>query len=347
MTGQSADAGAVPVMGEATNVIAPPSSSVYYRGGYWNDFPAVAAEINRRVSGSSDVSYLEYFRRLTGNRRFTRALFINCGNGWVEREFMRLRMIESAVGVDISADLLAQARELAGELPFRYVQMDVNGGVFPDERYDLIVNFAAGHHVAYVDRVYRALSRVLTEDGLFLNYDYIGPHRNQYPYEQWSAVWELNQALPADARADLRYPHMPTILLTDPSEAVHSELTMETFRRYFHVHEFRPAGGAVAYPLLTFNAHVAALPEDRRNALITRILEADHQYLVRHPDETLFAFWYGSARKTIHADAAMLARWEREELEREERAAARGGLYYRPTLLQALMYPEYFGGLTD
>lgn len=320
--------------------IAAPSADVYYKKGYWNEYPEVLAEINRRISGSPERSYLDVFAEQILHRRFARALFVNCGNGWVERDFFTKGLLDEAVGVDYSDDLLEQARAANAHLPIRYERLDINDAVFPDARYDLIVNYSAGHHIAYVDRVLRALAGVLTDDGWFVNYDYIGPHRNQYPYEQWSAVWEFNQTLPEGARQVLSYPHLPTMLATDPSEAIHSELFVETFRRYFKVVDFRRVGGALAYPLLTFNSALQTLSDEERRAVVESILRADEEFVRRHPDSTLFAYWCGTPDKRVLSDSTLLARWTREEAAREEAAASNGGRYYRRSLLEALIYPE-------
>jgi SAM-dependent methyltransferase len=324
-------------MGELP-VIAAQTPDIYYKSGYWNDYPAVASEINRRVSGHPDRSYVRRFRQLTGNRRFARALFLNCGNGWVEREYYELGLIDTAVGVDFSEELLGIARTAALGLPIRYVRMDINQDELPNERFDLVVNFSAGHHIARVDRVLRSLLQRMTSDGWFLNYDYIGPHRNQYPYEQWSAVWELNESLPPEARQNLRYPHLPTMLVTDPSEAVHSELFVETFKRYFSLREVRYAGGGLAYPILTFNEALAALSEQQRGEVISRVLEADFHFTADKPHLALFAYFCGTPQHAVLDDEVMLDRWTRDEDERERAASAAGGIYYPRTLLQAMSY---------
>ena len=62
----------------------------------------------------------------------------------------------------------------------------------------------------------------------------------------------------------MSYPHLPTMLHDDPTEAIHSELIVETLQRYFHVERFVPLGGAIAYPLLTFNARLLELAERAR-----------------------------------------------------------------------------------
>jgi hypothetical protein len=173
---------------------------------------------------------------------------------------------------------------------------------------------------------------------MMVNYDYVGPHRNQYPYEQWEAVWRLNQTLPPQARQLLTYPHLPTMLLTDASEAVHSELILDVSARYFAVENFRPSGGALAYPLLTFNAAMQALSPEDAAPHIARILTEDLRYLQARPASTLFAFWTSRPQPRLLLERDLLARWEAEENEREETASRGGGRYYPPTLLEALMH---------
>ncbi len=320
-----------------TTVIAPSSSNVYYGGDYWNDWRTVAREIDRRVSGRPDVGYRDHFHELVDGRRFERALFLNCGDGNVERGFLQAGLIDSGVGIDISDDLIAIAREAARGLPLRYVQLDVNQGILPHQRYDLIVNNAAGHHIAYVDRVFRALCAALSPDGFFLHCDYVGPHRNQYPHSSWAACAEVNRSLPSHARQVLRYPHMPTMLHLDPSEAVHSELLLETSARYFTTDCYRPIGGAIAYPILSHNQALRRLAPADAEPVISEVLLADLAYLHEKPESTLFAFWFGRPKHAVLHDDEQLQRWRNEENAREERARQQGGRYYPPAPLERLL----------
>jgi SAM-dependent methyltransferase len=306
------------------------NSDIYYQGEYWNDLDHVAAMINRRISGDPAVSWFEHFGRATG-RTFERALILNCGNGWAERELLATGLIREAVGIDYSEDLLAQARAAAteGDLPLRYEQTNINTGVLPDVSFDLVVNHAAAHHIAAIDRVFREVCRILPEDGWFVSYDYVGPHRNQYAPDAWETAWSLNQQMPEVLRQDMLYPHLPTMLVTDPTEAIHSELIIDTFERYFTVRELTPVGGAVAYPLLTHNkALFGVLDAPETVEWVDRILTADDQFLVTHPGSTLFAYFAGTPDKSVLGQTDTLAHWEAEEVERERRAAENGGEYY-------------------
>ena len=210
------------------------NSGVYYQGRYWNDFDVVVRRINERISGDPTRSWSDHFAATSG-RTFDRALILNCGNGWVERDLLSSGLMREAVGIDYSEDLLREARGAArgGGLPLQYHRTNINSGELPPDPFDLVVDHAAAHHIAAIDRVFREVCRILPEDGFLVCFDYVGPHRNQYTPEAWEEAWAVNMQMPESLRQDLQYPHLPTMMLTDPTEAIHSELILETFNRYF------------------------------------------------------------------------------------------------------------------
>jgi SAM-dependent methyltransferase len=305
------------------------NSEVYYTGTYWNDFEVVRRRINAKISGNPTMKWHEHFARSTG-RTFRRALVLNCGNGWVERELIEAGLVECAVGIDYAEPLLAEARVAAERegLPISYHQGNVNEAAFPPGDYDLVVNHAAAHHIAFLDRVFRRICDILPEDGWFVNFDYVGPHRNQYRLDAWEAATSLNEQLPCSLRQRLDYPPIPVMLVVDPTEAVHAELIVDTFHRYFTCAQFTPLGGALAYPLLTHNPNMFEATEEGRTSSIEAILEADERFLAAHPESTLFAYFAGTPNKAVLRDQALLDTWSDEEDVRERRALENGGEYY-------------------
>src|SRR3974377_1322540 len=122
------------------------NSEVYYHGDYWNDIDCTVRMINRRISGDDRTSWWRHFAARTG-RVFDRALILNCGNGWVEREMLDAGFIKESVGGDLPPSLLDQPRSATGQRPAHYVEMNVNTDRFPELDFDLVVNHAAAHHV--------------------------------------------------------------------------------------------------------------------------------------------------------------------------------------------------------
>lgn len=312
------------------------NEGVYYDGGYWNELDAVQRMFNQRIAGGKPGPWFHDFCARRG-KPFQRGLFLNCGNGWVEREMVVAGVVGKAVGIDYSETLLQEARREANthDLPLTYHQMNVNAGAFPPGEFDLVVNYAAAHHISMIDRVFREICRLLPEDGWFLSFDYVGPHRNQYSSAAWERAWALNAGLPSPLRQSMSYPHVPTMLQVDPTEAVHSELIVEMLHRYFHVERFVPLGGAIAYPILTHNERLFAhADKTEQAAVVEEVLRADEEFLAEHPDSTLFAYVAATPNKEALARPGVLADWEREEHDREDRARANGGAYYPHTALQ-------------
>ncbi len=306
------------------------NSDVYYTGQYWNDIEFVDAKLRNKISEEYSLYWWMKFQA-EHPEGFNKALFLNCGNGWVERELVSSGFIRSAVGIDYSQDLLDAAVREAKEqhLPIEYIQMNVNEVPLPNDGFDLVVNFAAAHHIARIDKVFREICTFLPDDGWFLSYDYVGPHRNQYRVDAWSRVHEVNDLLPLEMKAEIRYPHLPTMMVSDPTEAIHSELILETMNRYFEVNDFVPLGGAIAYPLLTHNSNFFKSGDyELQLSTVRKIMEADEDFLDRVPESTLFAYFAAQPKKDVLRDEVQLGEWERAEAQREISSKSNCGEYY-------------------
>ena len=326
--------------GATTATVKPLEGYDYYDGTiYWNSFERVCAILNTLISGSEDVDWPHHLKTLHGT--FEHAFLVNCGNGWVERDLFNFGVIRRATGSDISQALLDQAAAGAAKigLPAAYRVADVNSFEPDGTAHDLVVNVGAMHHVARIDRMTRTLARMLGPQGIYAAFDYVGAHRNQYPWEMWSKIVELNYRLPPRFRVPLAYPSLHMMLHTDPSEAVHSELQEECLRRYFDLEQHTPLGGSIAYTLLYQNRALhAAQDEPEAKAVIDRIMEADAAHLAERPQDNLFSFWIARPKREM-PDAALLAHWEAEEQAREEAARLDAGRYYPAGALE-IIYSE-------
>jgi SAM-dependent methyltransferase len=311
----------------------PPSSGTYYRDRYWNELPGVNLYLQQRATGDPLMDWITHLRNWHGCP-FRKALVLNCGNGWVERLMVERGVVAEAVGVDFGADLLAEARQAAAGMPIRYHRLNVNTASFPEDGYDLVVNHAAGHHIAYVDRVFRAVAELLPDDGVFVSWDYVGPHRNQYPGDMWEAAHTVNVTLPEQLRSAMNYPWLPEMLTEDPTEAIHSELVLPVMRRYFNVDYERALGGGIGYVLLTPNARFIDAPHEETAPWLELILGEDAAYTDADPARTLFVYAIARPRKDVLTDVALLAAWTAEEDDREQRSATDGGRYYPPTAVE-------------
>lgn len=314
------------------------NANVYYQGHYWNDYEFVYRTMNKRISGSEDMNWYQYFISNHAGRTFKKALFINCGNGWVEREMYRTGLFKEAVGIDYLQQLVdeAQAKAAQEKLPIRYYQLDINTGLIPEGDFDLVVNHAGCHHIAFLNKVLRKINEIMPEDGYFINFDYVGPHRNQYPYSQYNEFFLLNESLPVELRQELTYPHLPTMLSMDPTEAIHSELILEYTGRYFNIEDHKRVGGALAYPLLTFNKGMQNAEPETQAEWLKYVMDKDWSFTEKYPNTSMFDYFIGTPNKAILRDSLLMNSYQEEENKREEMASKNNGLCYDLTLLQKL-----------
>jgi len=306
----------------------PKDSNIYYQGGYWNDIPEVLSYMNQRFSGSKDIFWIPDFKERYAERPFNHALFLCCGNDWLERQFIDDGIVLKATAFDYSTNLLKQAKQAKGSRPIRYLQADVNKIDFIDNQFDLIVNSAALHHVQYINRLMRLLLKTIKPNGVFVNFDYIGPRRNQYGFRQWKQIKTVNNHLPRLIRNErLQYPDLPTMLDTDPTEAIHSDLIISTLQRYFKLIERNDVNGGLAYMLLTHNNKIKRLKLSVRKKWVTTILKLDQQLTTKGVVPPLFSYFIAQPTKASLKQTKLNKYYQKIEDNRELQATKYLGCY--------------------
>lgn len=312
------------------------NSDVYYKGLYWNDVPEVYKYMCKNFTGDENKWWVEDFKERYAKKPFEHGLFINCGNGRMEREFIDKSIVKSVDAFDYSEVLIQEAKSKRLKRDIAYFKADANRIELPLGRYDLIVNVAGLHHVQYINKFIHELGKSLKEDGMMVNFDYIGPHRNQYSHTQWKLVNKINSELPSSIRHDkLLYPSVPVMFQEDPTEAIHSDLIMESIGRYFTIVERHDTGGGIAYLLLTHNLKVknkGVLPE------IKKILHYDKQYSGQKIVPPLFSYFIAKPSHKLLSDTRLFSGFQNKENEREEWANRWGGVYRMEDYFNLIFY---------
>ena len=311
--------------------------SIYYSDFYWNDLKIVEDHLNRLISGKNDVDYIENFRHKS-LKKFKKALVLNCGNGHVEREFISRNVVDSAIGIDISEDLINQAELNKGDKAIDYIVCDINLFDFDSIDFDLLIVFAAGHHIKCLNKVFAATrKKLLQNNGMIVGFDYIGAHRNQYDYEVWEKINHYNKKLPVYLQNELTYPHLPTMLETDPSEAIHSELLEEVLKKYFNLN-ITMLGGGIAYEILSHNDKLRKIIDKNENIeiinnFVKSVLDWDIKESKKDNRFNFFTSFYGNPIKNLDEDK--ISRDIEDEYLYENKFPL-GKSYYPNTFLQDL-----------
>ncbi len=311
--------------------------SIYYSDFYWDNLKIVRDHLNKLISGKSDVDYIENFK-LKSSKKFKKALVLNCGNGHVERAFINRNVVDSAIGIDISEDLINQAKLNKGDNKIDYIVCDINLFDFDSIDFDLLIVYSAGHHIKCLNKVFAAARKKLLENnGMIVGFDYIGAHRNQYDYQVWEKINHYNKKLPEHLQNELIYPHLPTMLATDPSEAIHSELLEGVLKEYFNLN-ITMLGGGVAYEILSHNKKIKNIVKKNKdmkmiNKFVKSILDWDIKESKKDNRFNLFTSFYGEPIKNLDENK-ILSTIKNEYL--YEKKFPLGKSYYPNTLLQDL-----------
>ena len=241
----------------------------------WMEHPAVQRYINAAYSGSPDVGKFDNLKDLLGGRTFRRGLSIGCGSGGLERTVLQLGLCETIDAFDGSEESLriagAEARKagLAGRV--RYSLGNFNEPDLPAGTYDIVFVHQALHHVAKLEKLYRAILHTLQPDGLLFLDEYIGPSRHDWTDDNFAAHRRLYDSLPAHIRREPLLP-MP-IAVDDPSEAIRSSEIVPELLVGFTIVRRVDYGGTVLAPLYPFIE-----PDD---AIIDSLIETERQWLQR------------------------------------------------------------------
>jgi hypothetical protein len=117
------------------------------------------------------------------------------------------------------------------------------------------------------------------------------------------------------------------MIMEDPTEAIHSELIIESVSRYFEIFERHDTGGGIAYELLTHNPKLKNVPSDELDTYIDRILAIDKEYTHLNRVPPLFSYFLAKPKKTVLSDKTKLEYYQKVENLREEKARKRHGVY--------------------
>lgn len=312
----------------------------HYGARFWNHLPAVLAYMCKRATGNPRLWWMDYVKQRYADPPFTRGLVIGCGNGWVERDLYDRGVARHFDAFDASPRYIETANAQKGDRSITYRVGDYET-FRPNGKYDLIVNVAALHHACYLYRLVSRLADALEPHGLFVNWDYVGPSRNQYNADHERIMVQINESLPERFRTPHRLRPLIFETIADPTEAVHAADIMPAVEKCFEIVERRDLGGGVAYQLLWQHTELFEGEDPEAKQVLERILLLDDELTRAGTVPSLFSFFV--CRRRDVNNVMDLRRRVYEPL-RESFAKVAGGYY--PSEIPILIRDKYrVGGL--
>lgn len=227
----------------------------------WMTHPRVRWAINSAVAGTPHEWPLDWLASWLNGRTFRRGLSIGCGAGSLERDLLTRGLCEVMDAFDGSPESLRIAREEAAKAGFadriHYTIGNFNEPRLPRDAYDVVFAHQSLHHVAKLEKLFRAVLRALKPDGLFYLDEYVGPSREQWNAKSFAAHRALYDMIPEEQRLVSVLP-LP-IEVEDPSEAIRSDEILPELEAGFEIVERRDYGGNLLAPIFPYVEHTDAL----------------------------------------------------------------------------------------
>jgi len=176
--------------------------------------------------------------------KFEHGLTLGCGAGRCERELIRNGVCRTFHGIDVSANAIVAAREIAKEqnLPVIYEVADLNFVELPEKTFDLVVAQTCLHHILFLERVAEQVWRSLKRDGYLWIHDFIGETQQQHDLRRLSIVNQILAVLPEKFRKNKLTDRLVTEIkrpepghLVSPFESIRSSEIVPRFQRWFTV----------------------------------------------------------------------------------------------------------------
>jgi 2-polyprenyl-3-methyl-5-hydroxy-6-metoxy-1,4-benzoquinol methylase len=282
-------------------------NEVDYNAANWWSIPAVSSRLRERVTGDPSLGYEDYVvERYLKHRCNLRLVSLGCGVGTHELRFARHHEVFSEVlGIDISEKLVAEANNNAQQeklANLRYEVKDVGRLKLEPNSADVVLFHASLHHFSKIENLLGDLVfNLLSPDGLLVINDYVGPSRLQLTANQRHAVNEmLKSKIPEKYSVRLGTgwkkkrvvgPGRIRMLISDPSEAVESEMIMPTIRHFYDVVEQKALGGNILSPLLKDIAHHFMNGEEEALRVLQLLFEEEDRYLSVNDSDLVFGVY--------------------------------------------------------
>ncbi|MBC1435139.1 class I SAM-dependent methyltransferase [Paenilisteria rocourtiae] len=125
------------------------------------------SKMNRSVEGLKGAGEWHAFKKMMPDFTGKRVLDLGCGFGW-HCLYAVENGAERAVGVDISENMLAEARKKTDSPKISYIQQALEDIDFPDASFDVVISSLTFHYIESFTDMCHKINRSLTKGGAFV-----------------------------------------------------------------------------------------------------------------------------------------------------------------------------------
>ncbi|WP_338553265.1 methyltransferase domain-containing protein [Paenibacillus sp. KS-LC4] len=132
-----------------------------------SSFFANYSQMARSTGGLDEAGEWSFFRKMLPKLEGASVLDLGCGFGWHCR-YVREQQARSVIGVDLSSNMLARAREMTDDEQIEYRQQAIEDIHFSASEFDIVISSLALHYVESLGDLFRKVHHCLTPGGAFV-----------------------------------------------------------------------------------------------------------------------------------------------------------------------------------
>lgn len=269
----------------------------------WNSFsgtvptnfwliPHVQKRWNKIITGNENKDYATYVtQKYFKERDELLMLSPGCGTGNKEIKFSCNNKFKLIEAFDISPIRIEFAKQTAEQMGIRNINFSVSDALsfnFEKGKYDIVVFDSFLHHIKNMDEILLKIYDSLKQDGMLIINEYVGPSRFQWKNNQLKIANEVLRYLPDSFRkrwqnnaikSKIYRPGLLRMFLSDPSEAVNSEIILSKIKERFKMIEEKHYGGNILQLTLKDISHNFIVPDEESIQLLNRLFSIEDKFL--------------------------------------------------------------------
>lgn len=258
----------------------------------WWSVPLVQKRWNKLITGNEEKDYSDYvMQKYFEERNDLVMVSPGCGTGSKELRFSSFNNFRLIEAFDLSPQRIAFGKKTAEQMGVKNVVYSVSDALsfkFENNKYDVILFDSFLHHIKNLDEILLKVYNGLKQDGILIINEYVGPSRFQWSSEQLKISNEALQNLPFSIRkrwqsdslkSKIYRPGLLRMIMSDPSEAVNSELILDKIKKRFKVLEEKPFGGNILHLALKDISHNFIELNEESIQLMSRLFKIEDDFL--------------------------------------------------------------------
>lgn len=259
---------------------------------HWWSIPKIKQRWNKAITGNSFMDYPDYlFDKYLEGKENLRMICPGCGSGSNEIKFAKFNNFNRIEGFDLSPKRINIAKENAEKMGYKnlfYFVNDIYQFDFGNMRYDLVLFDSSLHHFKNLDKILENVYNSLTSQGLLIINEYVGPNRFQWTEEQLINANKCLNKIPAVYRkrwmsnkikSKIYRPGYLRMYLSDPSEAVKSDMILPEIRNRFTVIEEKLYGGNLLHLIFKDISHNFIEDDYEKDRILNHLFEIEDSFI--------------------------------------------------------------------